>query len=117
MLYPMPEFGRITKEKQMKPFDLEAAKAGQPIATVGGFPYTFVGISRSGDVVAEDRLGLLCRLAPSCVQMVEERKTYYVNAYRHTQTGTVSVGNAYTTKSPDDISVCFEFIKTIEFEA
>jgi hypothetical protein len=118
MLYPMSEVGRTTEEEQtMKPFDLEAAKAGQPIATVNGIPYTFIGMSKSGNVVAEDGLGLICRLAPSCVQMVEEKKTYYVNVYRNVLSDRVTVGNCYQKKEGNEVlGTDYRHIQTIEFE-
>jgi hypothetical protein len=119
MLYPMPGFGRITKEKRtMKPFDLDAAKSGHKMLSLGGHTCTFVGFSRDGDVVAEEVCGgWLISVRPENLQMIDEKKTYYVNVYRNIRLDKVSVGNAYTQKGKTDIGPEYEYIKTIEFEA
>jgi hypothetical protein len=119
MLYPMPEFGRTTEENQtMKPFDLESAKAGQKMLSLGGHTCTFVGFSRDGQVVAESlHGGLIISVRPENLKMIEEKKTYYVNVYRNIRLDKVSIGNAYTQKGKTDIGPEYEYIKTIEFEA
>jgi hypothetical protein len=102
----------------MKPFDLEAAKAGKPIMSLGGVPYTFVGMSVSGDVVVESvSHGKVFKLAPDYLYMIEEKKTYYVNVYRHYGLRYVTVGNATAEKTAPEAGASYEYIKTIEFEA
>lgn len=69
------------------PFDLERAKAGDPIeASNDGkiwFDTKFIGMTSKGDVVMEGRAGDIVRNVPSRVRMkVTEMRTVYVNQYR-----------------------------------
>jgi hypothetical protein len=118
MLYPMPGFGRTTKEKQMKPFDLESAKAGKLMLSLGGHTCRFVGMHSSGAVVAEEvKVGSVIRVRPENLYMIDEPKKYYVNVYRDELSGSVSVGDANMDKPTMCRKPHHEYIKTIEFEA
>lgn len=70
----------------MKPFDLEAAKAGAPIQVLCDDKWTdahFVGIGKHGHVVAQGdfRCGEFSTWTPSHLRMAPVKRTVYVNLY------------------------------------
>lgn len=65
----------------MKPFDLEAAKRGEPIVAQAGFRRIFVGVDSAGYVVAEDEIGHLHRHSPENIFMAPKKRTVWVNLY------------------------------------
>lgn len=78
----------------MKPFDLEAAKRGEPICDNGGQPFYFVGIDKDGRVVYQHpRPGVWQVFVCDQDQMrMRPRKVvYYVNIYR-TSSGALEFG-------------------------
>jgi len=84
----------IKKGIEMKPFDLEAAKRGEPIVTWDGREVFFVGVSKgSRPVVVCDSAGNLTRLLPdgyyttngvhiNDIFMAPKKQTVWVNFYK-----------------------------------
>lgn len=65
----------------MKPFDLEAAKRGEPICLYDGEKVHFVGLSAMGAVVYEKKNGDLFSCDPALVKMAPKKRTVWVNLY------------------------------------
>lgn len=66
----------------MKPFDLEAAKRGDPIVSVEGKIRLFVGVDSAGYVVVEDLMGKLIRCSVNSIFMAPKKRTVWVNFVR-----------------------------------
>ena len=68
----------------MKPFDLEAAKRGEPIlyALNPSYPITFIGARRDGSIVYEDTDGGLATIREMGLRMAPKKRTVWVNLYR-----------------------------------
>jgi hypothetical protein len=66
----------------MKPFDLEAAKRGEPITTQGEELF-YVGLDRKGNIVTEDSFGDFEVFMPWQLYMVSIKRTVWVNLYSH----------------------------------
>jgi hypothetical protein len=67
---------------EMKPFDLERARAGDPIAASNGTQFHFVGLDRTGDIVIQDDLGNLNINRADRLYMAPKKTTFYVNVYK-----------------------------------
>jgi hypothetical protein len=70
----------------MKPFDLEAAKRGEPIHVLFDGTWTdahFVGMNRIGHVVTEGtyQCGAFATWTTGSVRMAPKKRTVYVNLY------------------------------------
>ena len=65
----------------MKPFDLEAAKRGEPIYIHLVCEPTFIGLREDGRVVAESAEGWLGSYMQSDVFMAPKKRTVWVNLY------------------------------------
>jgi hypothetical protein len=82
----------------MKPFDIEAAKRGEPITSSDGKLWYFVGVTRSWAIVVENRNGDLSAFQACHLYMTPKKRTVWVNFY--------SNGEAYyhyTQKEADDV--------------
>lgn len=66
----------------MKPFDLEAAKRGEPICTDLEYECKFIGIDSKGCIVVEDDDGLTS-FTQEDLRMTPKRRTVWVNLYPH----------------------------------
>lgn len=62
---------------KLKPFDLEAAKAGKPIVKDSGTPVRFIGTMLDGRIVYE-RDGHLYHTPESTLRMAPEERTVWV---------------------------------------
>jgi len=67
----------------MKPFDLEAAKRGDPIHClgVGALEVDFVGMSHTGHVVIETRGVGIRKVSSDALRMAPAKRTVWVNLY------------------------------------
>lgn len=65
----------------MKPFDLEAAKRGDPIVTEDNEKVLFIGLDSNGNVVAEDSEGWLIKYRTTGIFMAPKKRTVWVNLY------------------------------------
>lgn len=65
----------------MKPFDLEAAKRGEPIFNERGKIRLFVGVDSAGYVVVEDLMGALIRYSADSLFMAPKKRTVWVNFF------------------------------------
>lgn len=70
----------------MKPFDLEAAKRGDPIVADVDQKILFIGLDSSGNVVAEDSDGWLVKYRPQNLFMAPKKRTVWVNLYQYFDT-------------------------------
>jgi hypothetical protein len=66
---------------EMKPFDLERARAGDPITTKDGAPVHFVGVTETNEPVIQ-RAGYVEVWLPSYLRMAPKKTTFYVNVYK-----------------------------------
>ena len=66
----------------MKPFDLEAAKRGDPIVTSKGKILQFIGVDSKGDVVGEDAEGTISRHRHHDILMPPTKRIVWVNLYK-----------------------------------
>ena len=66
----------------MKPFDLEAAKRGDPIVTEDNEKVLFIGLDSNGNVVAEDSEGWLIKYRTTGIFMAPKKRTVWVNLYQ-----------------------------------
>jgi hypothetical protein len=66
---------------EMKPFDLERARAGDPITLCNGIPAHFIGTSTDGHAVVEVH-GLVRTLFAEDLLMASKITTFYVNIYK-----------------------------------
>jgi hypothetical protein len=115
----------------LKPFDLEAAKRGEPVCTRDGraariicFDYKdhndsivalVSDIDGDEDVMTCNYNGLVfqdCE-AEEDLFMAPKKKTYYLNIYRE-ENGRIFSGNVYSARG-DDISYA-SLVKTLEFD-
>lgn len=68
--------------KELKPFDLEAAKRGEPICLYNGDLFHFVGVCLGGTVVVQYMKGTaLQERTPDQLRMAPKKRTVYVNIY------------------------------------
>jgi hypothetical protein len=103
---------------EMKPFDLERARAGDPITLCNGTPAHFIGSTTDGFPVVEVH-GLVRTLFATDLLMATKVTTYYVNIYKSVIDNKPAIGNilhasekdARQTRNHDDT-----YIKTISFE-
>jgi hypothetical protein len=65
--------------KQLKPFDLEAAKAGKSICFPCGEPLRFIGVHSEGDIVFERENGVIGTYAPAHFRMAPTKRTVWLN--------------------------------------
>lgn len=76
----------------MKPFDLEAAKCGEPICTRGGVERFFIGTNKRGEIFVEDisgkhyvmfKDGMTHTGKPNTLDlfMAPKKRTVWVNLY------------------------------------
>jgi hypothetical protein len=81
-----------THEGTMKPFDLEAAKRGEPIVTRGGVERFFIGTNQRGEIFVEDisgkhyvmfKDGMTHTGKPNTLDlfMAPKKRTVWVNVY------------------------------------
>ncbi|HEX7906794.1 MAG TPA: hypothetical protein VF534_01695 [Paraburkholderia sp.] len=89
----------------MKPFDLDAAKRGEPIQVLYRDQWIdayFVGVSKTGHIVAEGDYasGQFSTWGGDNVRMAPRKRTVYVNLWK----GELRPGNVYVTegKFPPD---------------
>ena len=71
---------------QLKPFDLEKAKAGKPIVTHAGSPVKFVGVMSNGGIaveVGEGKAAYAIDLLPQMLRMLPEVKKVKALLYRN----------------------------------
>jgi len=64
---------------QLKPFDLEKAKAGKPIVTHAGSPVKFVGVMSNGGIaveIGEGKAAYAIDLLPQMLRMLPEVKKF-----------------------------------------
>ena len=90
----------------MKPFDIEAAKRGEPIVSSDGKLWYFVGVNRSFAIVVENRNGDLNTFQACHLYMAPKKRTVWVNFY--------SNGEAlyhYTQKEADDLDIDLSVIR------
>jgi hypothetical protein len=102
----------------MKPFDLERAKAGDPITTKDGAAVHFVGTTKTGTPVVE-RAEYVEVWLPAFLCMAPKATTYYVNVYRSIVDDQLSIGCILHTSEADAAAVSSDdatYIKTISFE-
>lgn len=64
----------------MKPFNLELAKAGDPICNAYGTKLFFVGVKRNGDIVVESSTETH-EMHPTYLYMTPNTRTVWVNLY------------------------------------
>ena len=66
----------------MKPFNLERAKAGDPICSASGQIHYFVGVRRDGAIVTElGTGGYVSSYQPNDLFMAPKKRTVWVNLY------------------------------------
>ena len=65
----------------MKPFDLEAAKRGDPIINKYGFECYFIGVNKNGYVVCEIEGGHLIHYHDTDLFMAPKKRTVWVNLW------------------------------------
>ena len=65
----------------MKPFDIEAAKRGEPIVSSDGDLWYLVGVNRSFAIVVENRNGDLNTFQSCHLYMAPKKRTVWVNFY------------------------------------
>lgn len=65
----------------MKPFDLEAAKRGEPITNNYGLERYFIGVEKNGYVVCEDEAGHTIYYHHRDLFMAPKKTTVWVNLY------------------------------------
>lgn len=73
----------------MKPFDLEAAKRGEPICLADGQIVDFIGVDSKGYIVVESDLNWAARI--DCfysgeLHMAPKKRTVWVNLYQYFDT-------------------------------
>jgi hypothetical protein len=78
---------------EMKPFDLERARAGDPVVCLDGTLTHFVGLSSSGYPVIETH-GLTRTVFTTDLRMASKETTYWVPVFRDTS-GEPYFGAAY----------------------
>ena len=66
----------------MKPFDLEAAKRGEPIMNNQKDNLDFVGVKRNGTIVVEYVSGQIGVYEPRHLFMAPKKRTVWVNLYQ-----------------------------------
>jgi predicted nuclease with RNAse H fold len=101
----------------MKPFDLERARAGDPVVYLNGAPTHFVGLSSSGYPVIETH-GLTSTVFTTDLRMAPKKTTYYVNIHRDVF-GVIFCGSVTLTSSEAGCiaeTTRGTHIKTISFE-
>ena len=76
----------------MKPFDLEAAKRGEPIAYRDGTLVHFVGVTRGNCIVIENDVGLE-EMHHAELRMAPKKVTGYINVFRISN-GTLITGSS-----------------------
>ena len=83
----------------MKPFDLEAAKRGEPIVNSNGRPLHYIGVDTTNTIVLEDSLnGWIYRAEAECVFMAPKKRTVWVNMHPDCE-----VASWYATKALADM--------------
>jgi len=65
----------------MKPFDLEAAKRGEPIQTIKGGLLYFIGVTRSGSIMIETESCYTSPFKPDQLRIAPKKRTVWVNFY------------------------------------
>lgn len=83
----------------MKPFDLEAAKAGaafyyagSPNSAMEKKRVSFIGVRASGDIVYDTVGGTLCYAKPTEFRMAPKKVRAAVNLWRDPKSGHIAVG-------------------------
>lgn len=100
-------------QKQLKPFDLEAAKRGEAICDVAGTVVVFVGVTVNGNVVVEDG-DRLHRWFQSSLRMAPKKRTVWVNFYK---SGSAAYyDNADTAKLSYAVPDCIAIAVPVEIE-
>ncbi len=66
----------------MKPFDLEAAKRGEPIVTYQKVVRQFIGARKNGYIVCETSEGTILEYHPKDLYMTPTKRTVWVNFYK-----------------------------------
>jgi hypothetical protein len=87
----------------MKPFNIEAAKRGEPIVSSDGELWYFVGVNRSFSIVVENSNGDLNKFHTCHLYMAPKKRTVWVNFYSDGE-----VYYHYTQKEADDVDSCHE---------
>ena len=64
----------------MKPFDLERAKAGDPLM-YGVVEVLFIGMQRNGKIVTDDSEGYIYSDFPEYFSMAPKKRTFWLNFY------------------------------------
>lgn len=68
--------------KELKPFDLEAAKRGEPVCLFDGTPVHFVGVSLGGRAVTQGvSTHTLNEDSPHHLRMAPKKRTVWVNIH------------------------------------
>jgi len=68
--------------KELKPFDLEAAKRGEEVLTCVGDPVHFIGVSMDGFIVCQYKQGaILQEWKAGNLRMAPKKRTVWVNLY------------------------------------
>ena len=65
----------------MKPFDLEAAKRGEPIVAHQKVVRQFIGARKNGYIVCETSGGTILEYHPKDLSMAPKTRTVWVNLY------------------------------------
>jgi hypothetical protein len=107
---------------EMKPFDLERAKAGDPICLRRtSSNITFVGVERSGDIVVQFDDGELEIAIQSDLRMTPKITTFYVNVYKAHDglwcgTPETDIEEAKRNRKDDHGTESRNFYKVVSFE-
>ena len=86
----------------MKPFDLEAAKRGEPFCYEGryGIKTLFIGLRANGSVVYEETDARKIIWAPAdSLRMLPRKVARWANVYRHTRQSREWVGGLHKSEA------------------
>lgn len=67
----------------MKPFNLEAAKRGEPIFSHTGYNVTFIGVKRDGSIVVEADSSAVWIVSADSLSMTPRKRIAWVNFYEY----------------------------------
>jgi len=94
----------------MKPFDLERAKAGDPLM-YGVVEVLFIGMQRNGKIVTDDSEGYIYSDFPEYFSMAPKKRTVWVNLYN-------TAGHCYMYSSEEEANKrCAKFGDRIGYKA